>query len=72
VSKLRPIILWYLVVQTDLRLTGTAGFPHSLSADASLDLRGSEAAGLWNTASHGSVELEGVLVRVPHSLRSAL
>jgi len=57
---------------TDLRLTGTAGFPPGLSADASLDLRGSEAAGLWHTPSHGSVELVGVPARLPHSLRSAL
>jgi len=42
---------------TDLRLTGTAGFPPGLSADASLDLRGSEAAGLWHTARRRAVKL---------------
>jgi len=57
---------------TDLRLTGTTGFPPGLSADASLDLRRSEAAGLRHTASNGAVEFVGVPARVPHSLRSAL
>jgi len=57
---------------TDVRLTGTVVLPLGLSAHASLDLRGSQAAGLWHTASHGSVELVGVLARVTHSLRSSL
>jgi len=42
---------------TDFRLTGTAGFPPELSADASLDLRGSEAAGLWHAARRRAVKL---------------
>jgi len=42
---------------TDLRITGTAGFPPGLSADASLDVRGSEAAGLWHTARRRAVKL---------------
>jgi len=42
---------------TDLRLTGTSGFPPVLSADTSLDLCGSEAAGLWHTARRRAVNL---------------
>jgi len=42
---------------TDLRLTGTSGLPPGLRADASLDLRGTDAAGFWHTASRAAVKL---------------
>jgi len=42
---------------TNLRLTGTAGVPPGLSGDASLDLRGREAAGLWHTARRRAAKL---------------
>jgi len=42
---------------TDLRLTGTSGFPPGLSADASLDLPGTDAAGFWHTACRAAVKL---------------
>ena len=56
----------------DLRLTGRAGSPSGLSADASLDLPGSVAACLWHATSHGSVKLVVLPARVPHPLRSVL
>ena len=54
--KLRPIIRSYLIVLTCGSLV-RPDFSPGLSADESLDLRGSEAAGLWHTACRGAVKL---------------
>jgi len=55
VSKVRPIIRSYLIVLTCGSLVRPY-FSPGLSADESLDLRGSKAAGLWHTACHGAVK----------------